>query len=284
MKVMSNRPGILWQIILVFLIIMDGILLFLTVISPNLKAITLQNMGLFDLIVSFILLIVFIWRIKATKTSQRIYFRDNWSDIVALIPIYFITFQFLGIVYPTIIVKILILIKIVALYWFARKVGEEVIKYQEKTRLVYAIAFFLVVFFFCSFVFYMAEHAVNPEVANFDDSIWFVLQTITTVGYGDIIPVTGIGRLMGVMSMFSALVLTSITTSVATFSLIEKFRKGTEALAQKTSTKVKNIDEKLDTINTRLDELDRINEINKNIDHMKSEIEGLKELIRNKKK
>ena len=283
MKVMSNRPGILWQTVLVFLVIMDIILLFLTVISPNLKPGTLQNMGLFDLIVSIILLIVFIWRIKATKMSLMEYFRYNWSDIIALIPIYFIIFQFFGIVYPTPLIKIFIVIKIIALYWFVRKVGVEVIKYQEKTRLVYALAFFLVVFFFCSYVFYLAEHGVNPEVSTFDDSIWFILQTITTVGYGDIIPVTGLGRLMGVMSMFSALILTSIVTSVATFSLIEKFRKGTEALADQTSKKVKSIDEKLDNIEARLDKLDKINEIHKNIDDMKSEIESLKELIKNKK-
>jgi voltage-gated potassium channel len=283
MKVTSNRPGILWQVILVFLIVMDGILLSLTVISPNLRVTTLHNMGLFDLIVSIILLIVFIWRIRVSKISNREYFRENWTDIIALIPIYFITFQFFGIDHPTILVKILIIIKIVAMYWFARKIGEEVIVYQAKTRLVYALAFFLVVFFFCSFIFYWAEHGVNPEVATFDDSIWFVLQTITTVGYGDIIPVTGIGRLMGVMSMFSALVLTSIVTSVATFSLIEKFRKGTEELAEKTSTKVKGIDGKLDSIKTRLDELENINDINKNIEAMKLEIKDLKELIKNKK-
>ena len=283
MKVMANRPGILWQTVLVFLVIMDIILLFLTVISPNLKPATLQNMGLFDLVVSIILLIVFIWIIITTKTSLKKYFMHNWSDIIALIPFYFIAFQFFGVIYPSPIIKILIIIKIIALYWFIRKVGVEVIKYQEKTRLVYALAFFLVIFFFCSYVFYLAEHGVNPEVSTFDDSIWFVLQTITTVGYGDVIPVTGLGRLMGVMSMFSALILTSIVTSVATFSLIEKFRKGTEVLADQTSKKVKSIDEKLDNIETQLDRLDKINEIHKNIDEMKSEIESLKELIKNKK-
>ena len=280
MKVMGNRPGILWQSILVFLIIMDGILLFLTVISPNLKASTLQNMAWFDLGVSIILLFVFIWRIKQHKTSTSNYFRENWSDILALIPFYFIALNFMGMVYPTIILKILIFIKIIAMYYFARKIGAEVIKYQAKTRLVYALAVFLVVFFFCSFIFYMAEHGVNPEVATFDDSIWFVLQTITTVGYGDIIPVTGLGRIMGVISMFSALVLTSIITSVATFSLIEKFKKGTEALAEKTSEKVKNMDLTLNQINSRLDELDKIEEINQNIGELKSEIESLKELIK----
>ncbi len=283
MKVMNNRPGIIWQSVLVFLIMMDGILLFLTVISPNLKSVTLENMGTFDLVVSFILLFVFLWRVKIKNSDLKTFIKDNWTDIIVLIPIYFISFHIFGIIYPTIIVKILILIKIFALYLFAGKVGLEVIKYQEKTRLVYALAFFLIILFFCSYIFYMVEHGINPEVTSYDDSIWFVLQTITTVGYGDVIPVTGIGRLMGVISMFSALVLTSIITSVATFSLIEKFRKGTELLAEKTNANVKSVDEKLDTITSRLDELDRISDVNKNIGELRSEIDDLKEYIRNNK-
>lgn len=211
------------------------------------------------------------------------FIRNNWPDIVAFIPIYFISYFILGIAGVGIVIKILIIIKLVALYLFSKKVGHEFIKYQEKTRLVYALAFFLIIFFFCSYIFYFVEHGVNPEVSTFEDSIWFVLQTITTVGYGDIIPVTGIGRLMGVISMFSALVLTSIITSVATFSLIEKFRKGTETLAKKTEKAVQIMDEKLNSINKRMDELDKIEEMNKNIEEIKSEIESLKELIKEKK-
>ena len=279
----NKRPGIIWQSILVFLIILDGILLFITLISPNLKTTTIANMALFDLAVSLILLTVFLWRIYHHKHNYTNFYRDNWTDIVAFIPFYFISYFIFGIMDIGIILKILIIIKLAALYIFSRKVGKEFIKYQEKTRLVYALAFFLIVFFFCSYIFYLVEHGVNPEVSNFEDSIWFVLQTITTVGYGDIIPVTGIGRLMGVISMFSALVLTSITTSVATFSLIEKFRKGTEALAKRTGKSVEIMGEKLDSINTRLDKLEKIDEINKNIEEMKSEIETLKEMIREKK-
>jgi voltage-gated potassium channel len=236
MKLVNNRPGILWQAVLVFLIVLDGILLFLTIISPNLKSVTIENIGIFDLIVSFILLLVVLWMIRTSSFDLKIFIKGNWSDIIVLIPIYFISFYFFGFFYPTIIIKILLLIKIIALYLFAGKVGLEVIKYQEKTRLVYALAFFVIVLLFCSYVFYMVEHGVNPRVTSYDDSLWFFIQTITTVGYGDIIPVTGIGRLMGVISMFSALILTSIVTSVATFSLIEKFRKDTEGLAEKTST------------------------------------------------
>ena len=278
----NNKPSILWQNILIVLMVIDGILLFLIVISMNLRASTLHNMGLIDLFVSLIILLVFIWKIKENKTSKVDFLKNNWTDIIAFIPIYFIASEF-GMIYPHIFIKILIVVKLVAMYLFIKKIGSEAIKYQEKTRLDYALAFFLVIFFFCSYVFYTAEHGINPEVATYDDSIWFVLQTITTVGYGDIIPVTGMGRLMGVMSMFSALILTSIVTSVATFSLIEKFRKGTEILAEKTSSNVKTVNEKLNHINTRLDELDKIDGINKNIEDMKSEIESLKEIIKNKK-
>lgn len=280
MKVMSKRPGILWQSVLVFLIILDGILLFLSVISPNLRMQSILDMGWFDLFVSIILLIIFIWRIKPSHHTKTTFAKEDWVDIMAFIPIYFIVFNILGFTSSTLIIQILVLIKIIALYNFAGKVAKEVIKYQEKTRLVYALAVFLIVFFFCSYIFYIAEHPVNPEVGTFEDSIWFVLQTITTVGYGDIIPVTGIGRVMGVISMFSALILTSIVTSVATFSLIEKFRTGTELLAKKTSDHVKGIDTKLDDIDSRLDELEKIDEINQKVSDLKVEIESLKELIK----
>lgn len=280
MKLMSKRPTILWQAVLVFLIILDGILLLLTVISPNLKMQSLLEMGLFDLAVSVILLIMFIWRIKPSENRKHLLTKKDWILLMAFVPIYFIAFDILGLSSSNIFIKILAILKIVALYLFASKMGKEVIKYQEKTRLVYALAVFLVVFFFCSYLFYYFEHPVNPEVGTFEDSIWFVLQTITTVGYGDIIPITGIGRLMGVISMFSALVLTSIITSVATFSLIEKFRKGTELIAKRTSNRVNTIDEKLENIDSRLDELDKIDDIHKSVTELKDEIESLKELIK----
>lgn len=283
MSEINKRPGIIWQSILVFLIVLDGILLFLTLISPNLKSTTIANLGIFDLAVSLVLLLVFLWRMKQHQNEYPKFIKDNWKDIIAFIPIYFVSYYILGVHDIGIILKIIVVIKLAALYIFSRKVGKEFIKYQEKTRLVYALAFFLVVFFFCSYIFYLVEHGVNPEVATFEDSIWFVLQTITTVGYGDIIPVTGIGRLMGVISMFSALVLTSIITSVATFSLIEKFRKGTEALTEKTGMYVETMDEKLNNLNHRLDKLEKIDEINKNLEEMKSEIDELKQMMKDKK-
>lgn len=283
MKIMKHRPNTLWQAVFVFLILLDAIFLFLTVIA-NLRLSSVYDIGTFDLIVSIVLLVGYLWSLE--RSSERSNFiKNNWTLIISFVPIYFIAF-YTGLIVYLIPLKILNLIKILSLYLYAQKFAREVIKYQQQTRLVYALAFFLVVFFLCSFIFYTVEHGVNPEVSTYEDSLWFVLQTITTVGYGDIIPVTGIGRLMGVVAMFSAIILTSILTSAATFSLIEKFTKRTDYIAGRTREYVEKIDGKLDGISGRLDDLDSskdIKDMKDDLRVMKSEMDDLKEIIQNKK-
>jgi voltage-gated potassium channel len=55
----------------------------------------------------------------------------------------------------------------------------------------------------CAYVAYQVEHPVNDQFADFGDSVFWAIVTITTVGYGDIVPITTVGRLMSVMLMFS---------------------------------------------------------------------------------
>lgn len=279
MKFLRKQPGFLWQAIIVFLIILDSILLSLSIIS-NLRPLSLEYIAVFDLVVSIILFILFIFATIRIKEKVA-YFKSNWILIFSFIPIYLIAFL-TGLIDFLIIIKLLNIIKIFSLYLFAQKFAKQVIKYQEKTRLVYALSIFLVVLFFCSFVFFLVEHPVNPEVSTYEDSLWFILQTITTVGYGDIIPITGIGRIMGVISMFSALALTSIITSVATFSLIEKFRKGTEELTKNTKERVENLDNKLDDINNQLEKFKnfKAENLEKDIKEIRTDIENIKELLK----
>ncbi len=75
------------------------------------------------------------------------------------------------------------------------------------------------------FVFFKNEVNVNPNVNHFFDALWWGLSTVTTVGYGDIIPVTIAGKLAGIFLMLSGLVLfisySALFVSIF-FSYIEK--------------------------------------------------------------
>ena len=65
---------------------------------------------------------------------------------------------------------------------------------------------------------YYAEHPVNPEFATFGDSLWWAIVTLTTVGYGDIVPVTTTGRIASVMIMLTGVaVLGLLAGTLASF-------------------------------------------------------------------
>ena len=65
---------------------------------------------------------------------------------------------------------------------------------------------------------YYAEHPVNPEFATFGDSLWWAIVTLTTVGYGDIVPETTTGRIAAVMIMLTGVaVLGLLAGTLASF-------------------------------------------------------------------
>ncbi len=60
--------------------------------------------------------------------------------------------------------------------------------------------------------------AADTHITNFGDAIWWAITTITTVGYGDIYPVTSTGRFIAVLMMIGGISLVgSITATIASW-------------------------------------------------------------------
>jgi voltage-gated potassium channel len=79
---------------------------------------------------------------------------------------------------------------------------------------------------------YFAESPVNSSFQNLGDSLWWTVVTMSTVGYGDIVPKTVGGRIIGSICMFGGpLLVVSLVGSVGV-SLYNRWTKGVKGMGQ----------------------------------------------------
>ena len=69
---------------------------------------------------------------------------------------------------------------------------------------------------------YLLEHRVNKAVSNLGDALYWALISMTTTGYGDIIPSTSGGRIVAVIVVLSGLLLLSLITATVASGFVEK--------------------------------------------------------------
>ena len=95
-------------------------------------------------------------------------------------------------------------------------------------RLGQAGLYSIVLIVVCSFVVYQVEPA-SSGYATYGDALWWGFVTFTTVGYGDLVPVTTTGRVMAVILMIGGVALIGVLAG----SLAEFLRTGDKADKEK---------------------------------------------------
>lgn len=85
--------------------------------------------------------------------------------------------------------------------FFFGKISEEMLKVLRLIMTVFMI------FFVSSGLLYIVEHTDNEGISNFGDAFYFIVVALTTVGFGDIVPVTGTGRMVTVLCILSGILL-----------------------------------------------------------------------------
>jgi voltage-gated potassium channel len=249
---MDRHYQVIFESLLTIIIIVDILFQALMVagLIVGIKPTTVYNIGNYDLIIAVLILFDFLaFRIKTDKLNDNWQFiQKNWAYIIAIIPITFICFNVFHLVGYNYIIGLLVILRIYPLYKVLRITGQEIRKYPSKTKLDYATVVLLSVLVIGSFLFFLVEHGVNPEVPNYESAMWYSIVSMTTVGYGDIVPVTGIGRLIGIIIILTGMGYVSLVTATLAFSFIDFFRSESRKAADRVEKRVIEYEGKIDEL------------------------------------
>lgn len=145
---------------------------------------------------------------------------DGIVDLCTILPFFFlsgfIAFRMLR------VVRIFHLFRINA-YYDSFNVITSVL-YEKKNQIISSVFIIMVLIMASSLCMYSAEHEVQPGVFNNAFSgIWWSISTILTVGYGDIYPVTILGRIMAIIISFLGVGVVAIPTGIISAGFVERY-------------------------------------------------------------
>lgn len=128
------------------------------------------------------------------------------------------------------LVRILRILKLNRYFDAIRSIGE--VLSSKRRELIGSMFFVLLLMLVSSLLMYSVEHDAQPQVfCNAFSGLWWAVATLTTVGYGDIYPVTVLGRILGAVIAFCGIAALAIPTGIITAGLTEHLgrEKGVDA-------------------------------------------------------
>ena len=143
-------------------------------------------------LLSVIFLVDFLYRLSTSTSKSEYFFRQfGWADLLASLP-----FQQ---------VKVLRIFRLIRVFRLLRAnglkktVGTLLGNPAGSALLTLLLMGILVLQFGSLVILRLEQHAEGANITSASDALWYVIVTISTVGYGDQFPVTDRGRFMGSM-------------------------------------------------------------------------------------
>lgn len=156
--------------------------------DPNIETVIIAMNGL----LSVVFLADFVYRLFTAESKFRYFFRQfGWADLLASLPL------------PE--VKILRVFRLVRVFRLLRengvkKIARSLITDRAGSALLTLLLMGILVLEFGSLqILHIEQYADGANITSASDALWYVVVTISTVGYGDRFPVTNDGRLVGVL-------------------------------------------------------------------------------------
>ena len=98
--------------------------------------------------------------------------------------------------------------------------------YERKNELIFSFFISISLLFISSTVLYVVEGGAQPEAfGSILRSVWWAAAALTTVGYGDVYPITGIGKFFAILSAFFSIGIVALPAGILAGAFTEKFNK-----------------------------------------------------------
>lgn len=172
-----------------------------------------------DVALSLVFIVEYVFRI-ATAENKRAYVTSFYGliDLIAIFPILIHAASSVRVVRLLRVLRIIRLLKI-------KRYSDALDRYRRALKLIIAeatlfagVAFVFIIGF--AFLIYEFEHEAQPEVyANIFDSIWCAAISLTSVGYGDVYPITAAGRMFTLTMVLTGMGIVAVPTALLASAL-----------------------------------------------------------------
>lgn len=98
--------------------------------------------------------------------------------------------------------------------------------YEKRNQIISSVFIVFILMLASSLCMYSVEHEAQPTVfRNAFSGIWWSMSTLLTVGYGDIYPVTTLGRIMAICIAYLGVGAVAIPTGIISAGFVEQYQR-----------------------------------------------------------